>query len=335
MNTPRLELPPTLNRDQLRRLRGARPSANDFDRVISSSTDAFDAHDGRLVFRFRKGIVPASSLDLARRVFGDIDARMRPSFRRKSAAGKLDVERIRTTRPDVVAVEPIGPGGFEGHFVLESGKRLRYPMSNPVLSFMAGYNYDRYRGLGVPTGFTARHPQDWRESIPFFESIGDTFDHMMPEVAQHMREWCLSYCVAPRFTIGRTCLSSVAVNVNYESYYHLDNGDLPSGYSTLTALAVGGAYEGGLLVLPRYRVAIDIRDGDLLCNQSHIDLHGNTEVRPLIDGAKRVSFVTYLKRMLMYAKPDPRSSAQAVPSNTMQTPIAKCSKPLMKSTRTG
>lgn len=334
MNTLRLDLPPALDRDRLRRLRGARPSASDFDTIIDAPTDAFDAHDGRLVFRFRKGVVPASSLDLARNVFGNIDARMRPSFRRKSAAGKLDVERIRTTRPDVVAVEPVGPGGFEGHFVLESGKRLRYPMSNPVSSFMAGYNYDRYRGLGVPTGFTAKHPEDWQASIPFFESIGDTFDRVMPEAAQYMSEWCRSYGVAPRFTIGRTCLSSVAVNVNYESCYHFDNGDLPSGYSTLTALAVGGAYEGGLLVLPRYRVAIDIRDGDLLCNQSHIDLHGNTAVRPLAEGAKRLSFVTYLKKMLMHAKPDPRSSARPAPSDPTRT-ATNGTDTLVGSTRTG
>jgi hypothetical protein len=54
-------------------------------------------------------------------------------------------------------------------------------------------------------------------------------------------------------------------------------------------------------VFPLYRVAVDIRDGDLLCNQSHIDLHGNMAVTPLTPGAKRVSFVTYLKKMLKHA----------------------------------
>jgi hypothetical protein len=296
----RLDLTPVLDREQVRRLRGAGPTAQDFDSIVATSADAFDTRDGRLVFRFRRAAIPIAALDLARRVFGDIDTRMRPSFRRKSAAGRLDIARIRTARPDVIGVEPIG-AGFEGHFVLESGKRLRDPMSNPVSSFMAGYNYDRYRGLGVPTGFTAKYEHEWSAAVPFFESIGDAFERAMPDVARHMRQWCASNDVAPRFTIGRTCLSTVAINVNYESCYHYDNGDLPSGYSTLTAMAVGGSYEGGLLVLPRYRVAIDIRDGDLLFNQSHIDLHGNTAMRAE-DGVKRLSFVTYLKRLLMHAK---------------------------------
>ncbi len=321
MEARRLDIAPVLDRDRLRRLRGARPSAHDYDTVVDASTDAYDADDGRLVFRFRRGVIPTASLDLARRVFGEIDARMRPSFRRKSAAGRLDLERIREARPDVVAVEPVGPGGFEGHFILKSGKRLRDPMSNPVSSFMAGYNYDRYRGLGVPTGFTAKHATEWRLSVPFFESIGSAFERAMPDVARHMRQWCASHDVAPRFTIGNTCLSTVAVNVNYESCYHVDNGDMPSGYSTLTAMRVDGDYQGGLLVLPRYRIAIDIRDGDLLCNQSHVDLHGNTAVRSLQKGAKRLSFVTYLKRLLMHAERSVRRarSDQAQAASTKST----------------
>jgi hypothetical protein len=246
-------------------------------------------------------VLPPQSLALARTVFGDIDARLRPSFRRKTAAGKVNLARVREARPDVVAVEPIGSGGFTAHFVLASGKRLSDPMSNPVSSYMAGHNYDRYRRLAVPTGFSARFPADWTQAVPFFEGVGEAFEAAMPDVSEYMHDWCRTHGIAPHFTIGRTCLSSVAINVNYESCYHFDQGDLPSGYSTLTAMAVGGAYRGGLLVLPKYRVAVEIRDGDLLCNQSHIDLHGNTAVTPLVPGAKRLSFVTYLKKLLQYA----------------------------------
>ena len=123
----------------------------------------------------------------------------------------------------------------------------------------------------------------------------------MPDESKTMHQWCRDHSVAPYFTIGRTCLSTVAINVNYESCYHFDRGDLPSGYSTLTAMTVGGPYCGGELVLPNYRVAIDIRDGDLLCSQSHIDLHGNMAVLPKERGAKRISFVTYLKNRLKHA----------------------------------
>lgn len=311
METRCLDLRPELTDRELLQFKGLRPSRDHCDVVVAESTDAYDSADGRLVFRFRKSVLPAASVELARLVFGTIDGRMKPSFKRKSAAGKLDLARIRENRPDVVAFEPVARGGCAGHFVLASGKRLRDPMSNPVTSYLAGYNYDRYRGLGLASGFTAKFPADWQRALPFFESVWEAFEAAMPDIARHMRDWCRSYGVAPGLTIGRTCLSTVAVNVNYESCYHFDNGDLPSGYSTLTAMAVGGPYQGGLLVLPKYRVAIDIRDGDLLCNQSHLDLHGNTAVTPLAPGAKRLSFVTYLKKMLRYARKAPVALAGA------------------------
>jgi len=301
METRHVELRPSLRRQDINRLKGQRPSQEHFDSIIDSSSDGYDTEDGRLVFRFRKLALSAVSVDLAKSIFADIDQRLSPSFRRKSAAGRIDLARIREHRQDVVSVEPFGRSGFTGHFVLTSGRRLTDPMSNPVLSYTAGYNYDRYRGIAVPTGFSARFPIDWVSAAPFFESIGDSFNVIMPDVSRHMHNWCLENNIAQRFTISRTCLSTVAINVNYQSCFHHDVGDLPSGYSTLTAMAIGGDFRGGLLVLPKYRIAINIRDGDLLCNQSHVDLHGNTEVVSLSPGAKRLSFVTYLKKMLRYA----------------------------------
>src|SRR5262249_25351013 len=139
-------------------------------------------------------------------------------------------------------------------------------------------------------------------AIPFFEAIGHQLLNHMPDEAHAMHWWCEEHSVKPAFTIGRTCLSTVAVNVNYESRFHYDVGDMADGSSTLTAIRVGGSYDGGSLVLPRYRVAIDIREGDILFNQSHVDLHGNTPIHPDAPGAKRVSFVTYLKEMLRHAE---------------------------------
>ena len=40
----------------------------------------------------------------------------------------------------------------------------------------------------------------------------------------------------------------------------------------------------------------------MLFNQSHVDLHGNAPIRPDAPGAKRVSFVTYLKEALRRAE---------------------------------
>lgn len=104
----------------------------------------------------------------------------------------------------------------------------------------------------------------------------------------------------PAWCIEGTRLSSVTINVNYESHYHYDAGDFLNGYSTLSVVEVG-KYGGGFLVFPRYRIAVDVREGDVLTCQSHVDLHGNypMQIDPATPvRAKRVSFVTYLKHKL-------------------------------------
>lgn len=113
----------------------------------------------------------------------------------------------------------------------------------------------------------------------------------MPEVHSRMAERAASH---PSWCIPGTALSTVAVNVNYASHYHRDSGDFRDGYSTLSVVEVGD-YSGGLFVLPEHRIAVDVRGGDVLLVQSHVDVHGNT---PISGTGKRLSFVTYLKHAL-------------------------------------
>jgi len=292
-------LRPMLSDVALSRLQGERATDQHFDTIIAGDADGYDVETARLVFRLRKGILPTAYTDIARQVFGDIDERMKPSWSRMSAAGRLDLERVQAFRPDVIAVHPHPKNPFKGQCELSSGKRLE-SKCNPVKSYMAGYNVDRFYRKG-PAAFTMKFPEKWQHAIPFFEAIGELLDQHMFYAASVMHRWCVRHAVKPTFTIGRTCLSTVAVNVNYDSAFHWDVGDMRDGYSTLTAISVGGSYSGGYLVLPRYGIAIDVREGDILFNQSHVDLHGNYPVHPETPGAKRVSFVTYLKRRLRRA----------------------------------
>jgi hypothetical protein len=300
MRTVNRALRRRLSDAELRALEGERVTDRHYDAVVAEDLDAYDADTARLIFRFRRGVLPAASTSLAREVFGDIDERLPPSCSRMAAAGRLDLARVRALRDDVAAVHSHPKCPFKGQWELRSGKRLESSLCNPVKSFIAGYNFRRFSKLARLGGFSAAFPGDWERAVPFFEAIGDALDRHMFCEARSMRRWCERHSVTS-FTIGRTCLSTVAVNVSYDSCFHWDRGDMRDGYSTLTAVGVGGSYSGGYLVLPGYRVAVDVREGDVLFNQSHIDLHGNTAVRPDAPGAKRVSFVTYLKEMLRHA----------------------------------
>jgi hypothetical protein len=301
MNVKRYALSPVLTDEALRALEGERATDQHFHTVVAEDADGYDADTARLVFRLRKGVLSTAHTDVARQVFGDIDERMPPSYTRMSAAGRLDLQQVQAVRRNVIAVHPNPENPFEGHFELDSGQ-LKSVRCNPVKSFLAGYQIPRFQTRGQPAGFSKAFPEDWEKAVPFFEAIGDALDHHMFYEARAMHRWCVRHAVKPALTIGRTCLSTVAVNVNYESRFHYDRGDMRDGYSTLTAIPVGGSYTGGYLVLPRYGIAIDVREGDILFNKAHVDLHGNSPIHGETPGSKRVSFVTYLKEMLRRAE---------------------------------
>ena len=298
---PPLYVRPVISSSDLCRIEGVRPSSQHYDRVIRSDCDVIDSTSGRHVLAFRRGVLSRTSVELARRVFGDIDELLRPSFARQSAAGLPDLARFRAVRPDIIELVPVKGRQFAVRARRRDGLLLKDPLCNPVYSFMAGYNYDRYRKRGIPTGFSKSFPGKWQEALPFFDEVGRMLQRYAPEAASRMAEWCDLHEVRPHFTIGATVLSTVAINVNYDSCFHYDRADYTEGCSTLTAVGVGGGYSGGYIVFPEYALAVDVREGDLLLNQSHKDLHGNTSVEPKDAGGKRVSFVTYLKKTLKHA----------------------------------
>jgi hypothetical protein len=286
---------------ELKQLEGATPGSEHYDKIISGDAVGICGKTGRVIFILRQNQLSRELIKLADDVFWDIDKKLNPSYSRCSAAGRVSLERFTALRDDVLAVHPDSANPFQGYLELKNGKRFAKALSNPVCSYMAGYNYDRFRKLANPCGFTKLFPEEWDHAIPFFEGIETCLKHYLPDVAKHMLEWCKEHEIHSRFTIGNTCLSTVAINVNYDSCFHYDRGDLDDGYSTLTVVSSGKGYDGGFLVLPKYRVAIDVRPGSVLLNQSHVDLHGNTPINPLDTYSKRISFVTYLKKTLRHA----------------------------------
>ena len=286
---------------ELKRLEGVAPGPEHYDTTISGDAVGICGKTGRVVFILSQNQLSGELVSLAEDAFWDIDKKLNPSYSRCSAAGAVSLERFALFRDDVHAVHPDSSNPFQGYLELRNGKRFVKALSNPVHSYMAGFNYDRFRKRANPCGFTKVFPTEWDNAIPFFDGIGACLKYSLPDVANHMLEWCEEHEILSRFTIGTTCLSTVAINVNYESHFHYDRGDLDNGYSTLTVISSGQGYVGGFLVLPKYRVAIDIRPGSVLLNQSHVDLHGNTQIRTLDAYSKRISFVTYLKKTLRHA----------------------------------
>lgn len=166
-----------------------------------------------------------------------------------------------------------------------------------VFSGVAGW-YDRYPRIpfGRATSYTRDNFDKFRLSFPFLRSLNRGFEELLP------RRWSNQKSavdkIDSRFVVPETVFTTITVNKSFRTAAHRDAGDLDSGLSNL--LVVGsGDYTGGYLVFPEYRIAVNVRPGDLLLVSNHEIIHGNTEIVLARPDAERISLVCYFREAML------------------------------------
>lgn len=163
------------------------------------------------------------------------------------------------------------------------------------------------------TAWTNRNAPEMEALRPVFLETARWFAEDVPARFAVQAEYAAR--THPDWLIEGTPFSTITVNNTYATGVHTDKGDLEAGFSCL-AVARRGEYAGGLLVFPAFRVAVDMRDGDLLLMDAH-EYHGNTRLAcaacgvdlskpghdcPLLGEGhtppERVSIVHYFRTML-------------------------------------
>lgn len=176
--------------------------------------------------------------------------------------------------------------------------------ANQVLSGIAGF-FDRYPRIpwGRATSYTEHHRETYEKCYPFMRKLSSEFQRLLPERFGVQNEAAAK--LDPRFRVAGedTPFTTVTVNKNFRTSAHRDAGDLHAGFSNLSVIAKDKEWEGGYLVLPEYRVAINIRPGDLLLINNHEGIHGNTELVPpegkALEDMERISLVCYFREKML------------------------------------
>jgi 2-oxoglutarate-Fe(II)-dependent dioxygenase family protein len=189
-----------------------------------------------------------------------------------------------------------------------SGKRYAPTTASTIVGSFDPNSYRRYCRL---TAWTGKNLPKWAELRPFLAAIGDQFARYVPE--RHRAQVEQVRRTQPAWVIEGTPFTTITVNNTYPTGMHTDKGDLDEGFSTLACLRRGGPYTGGNLMFPEYRVAVDMKDGDLLLMDAH-EWHANADIvcgcgTALFGmcercGAERISVVSYF-RTAMVACGDP------------------------------
>lgn len=175
------------------------------------------------------------------------------------------------------------------------------------------------------TAWTGSHLPEWDTLQPLLRVIATHFKVYVPD--RYAVQQAAADATQPAWVIDGTPFTTVTVNNTYPTGVHKDAGDLATGFSTLAVLR-RGAYTGGQLVFPQYRVAVDMHDGDLLLMDAH-EYHGNVRIRCACGthrsknckecGAERISVVSYFRTRMQGCGTPAEEMAKAIDARERQS----------------
>jgi hypothetical protein len=147
--------------------------------------------------------------------------------------------------------------------------------SKPVASAIVGaFDKGPSRIYCRLTAWTGREFDKFHQLFPLLNAIASKFYHYVPDRYEAQMRYVRQ--VKPEWVITNTPFTTVTVNNTYPTGVHKDKGDLDEGFSTLAVLRKG-RYTGGYLTFPKYRIAVDMKHGDVLLMDAH-EWHGNTQL---------------------------------------------------------
>ena len=252
--------------EELEEKKGKILTPSDFNVLLTGPAKVLKPSGGLLCV-YLPGVLKSFSQDEA--VYGVLHSlRSMRTDNRGLASGSERVRRgtEKRTRSALVASTILGsfdPGGPKQFCRLTAwtGQQLdKYELIHPMLREM-----DKHLSANVP----------------------DRYQNQLAEVKK----------TDPSWVIPGTVFSTVTVNNTYPTGVHTDKGDLERGFSTLAVIR-RGKYTGGIFTFPRYRVGVNMQDGDLMLLDAH-EWHGNTKLNLQSDDAERISVVAYYRENMI------------------------------------
>jgi len=179
--------------------------------------------------------------------------------------------------------------------VLQDGTISKTSYAKPVESGIAGF-FDRsprnpYCRL---TSYNAEHADKFQSAVPFIQAVNSAFKEQEP--VRYESQMKMIRETNRDFVIPDTAFTTITVNRNFRTACHKDAGDYHDGFGVLSVLQTG-KYHGGFFVIPKYRVAVDLRTTDVLLADVH-EWHGNTEITPITENWERISCVFYYREKM-------------------------------------
>jgi len=176
--------------------------------------------------------------------------------------------------------------------------------ASPMWSGISGF-YGRYPRIpyGRETSHTDHNRELYEKCYPFARKLDTEFKRLIP--GRYAKQNEFAEMMDEKFLIGEdTTFTTITVNTtqsdrNARCACHRDAGSLNAGFSNLTVITKDDKdWNGGYLVTPEVRAAINIRPGDLLLIDNMRIIHGNTPIEAPESGEEnmlRMSLIFYFR----------------------------------------
>lgn len=181
-----------------------------------------------------------------------------------------------TTRPEATG----GEQGMRPHSDGSASTQQRSSLSQQAAWKKKGCNADILGYFDPTPQFnycrqTAWTAKDKEKGAPVFKAAWPLIvvaDRIFKELLPDRHQFQLYHVSeALDFTLGNTAFTTVTVNKKFSTTYHRDQNDLKGGFGVMLTL---GDFEGGQLVFPAFRAAVDYRPGSMILADVH-ETHGN------------------------------------------------------------
>ena len=283
-----LKVSPILEDEQVKKLEGEFLEEKHIKVLLNEDTIVYNEKDEPLAV-FRKNCIPSNH---AEKAYHSLKKAIGKTSNRGKAGGNFNFQV-----GDLVDGSIVGKVLSGNRFIplKKDGTLSNSPKSKNVYSSIIGYA-DRYPRIPYcrQTSFTEKHFETYKEALPYIQSISKVFAESLPERYQNQKKmWDKT---SDDFKIHDTVFTTVTVNKNFRTAAHYDAGDLKEGFGNLAVLQTG-EYSGAYTVIPKYGVAVDVRNCDLALFDVH-ELHGNT---PAISTTpyERISIICYYREKMI------------------------------------
>ena len=265
---------PRLTDKQASKLAATLLTDNDYNTLITYDADVYCEETGKCIAKFRKKVIPGK---IAKDAFDNLKGAATLTNNRPNSGGETDQK-----------------GNTTQYRLKKDGTRSKTNQAlTSVNSGIIGY-FDRNARFPYcrQTAFNEKEFSKFKKAYPIIKFVDSKYEELMPEHYKLQRD--LADKTSQDFVINNTAFTTVTVNKNWQTAVHTDAGDYEKGFGNLVVLRKG-RYTGGFFVLPKWGVAFDVQNCDLLLVDVH-EWHGNTPIEKIDDNATRVSLVMYYRK---------------------------------------